>query len=121
MKDVIDFNRVPPEQIAIHERLVNWARWCRPSFVSSVHPMFRQAISAARAREEVGTAPPVNELDARVIQAAYAALQGRERRAIAWCYVTRGAVTGAMRQCGTDKRGLLELVNQAREKIAQGA
>ena len=121
MRDFIEFNRVPPEQMAIHWRLVNWARWCRPSFGSSVHPMFRQAISAARAREDVSTAPPVNEVDARVIQAAYAALQDRERRAIAWFYVTRGSVTGAMRQCGTDKRGLLELINRAREKIAQGA
>lgn len=121
MKDVIDFNRVPPEQIAIHERLVNWARWCRPRWGSAVHPMFKQAISAARAREDVSTAPPVNELDAQAIQTAYVALQDRERRAIAWCYVTREAVTGAMRQCGTDKRGLLELINQAREKIAQVA
>lgn len=83
--------------------------------------MFKQAISAARAREDVSTAPPVNELDAQAIQTAYVALQDRERRAIAWCYVTREAVTGAMRQCGTDKRGLLELINQAREKIAQEA
>ena len=81
--------------------------------------MFRQAISAARAREDAP--PPVNELDALAIQTAYVSLQDRERRAIAWCYVTRGSVTGAMRQCGTDKRGLLELINQAREKIAQGA
>ena len=121
MKDVIDFNRVQPEHIAIHDRLLNWARWCRPTWGSAVHPMFKQAISAARAREDISTAPPVNELDARVIQSAYAALQYRERRAIAWCYVTRGAVTWAMRQCGTDKQGLLVLINQAREKIAQGA
>lgn len=117
--NIIDFNRVPEDQFPIHDRLVNWGIWCRPRWGSAVSPMFKMAISMARARDGRDQPRQVDELDAKAIQAAFSKLSGRERRALSWCYVTQGSVKKAEVMCGTDKRGLYDLICQARASLTQ--
>ena len=41
-RDQIDFHEVRPEHLAIHQRLLNWAKWCSSGIRNvSVHPMFK--------------------------------------------------------------------------------
>lgn len=117
MKDVIDFNRVPPEQIAIHERLVNWARWCRPSWGSAVHPMWRKSGSARHWDIAPHIPMPVNTLDAVVVEKAIYHLPEKHREAVRWWYVYRRDPVAMARNLGVSKQGLADLVDVGRTML----
>jgi DNA-directed RNA polymerase specialized sigma24 family protein len=113
-----DFHYVPPEQAAIHERLLNWAKWVNGSGHPASSPMF-----AAYRSTEVWAAPeasqPVDTLDAKRLESAIATLDQVEREAIRWHYVNtrRHSPSRACRWLGLAKQALAQAVIDGRESL----
>lgn len=107
-----DFTRVKPEHEAIHDRLLNWARWCRGSRGQNVHPMFRQYrnsyFEATPARTCSGT------LDAVAVQKIMKDIPEAQRIALQWFYVKPGDPKRVCVALGVNKRDLVTLIDQGR-------
>jgi DNA-directed RNA polymerase specialized sigma24 family protein len=116
MNEAVDYNHVPAHQEAIHDRLVNWAKWCRSSGGRTVHPMFRGY------RDNYWEAQPlpdyVSTIDATEVQKTMAHLPEKHRLAVQWCYVIKSSPPRMARELGTSKYGLLELINEGRTMIS---
>jgi len=112
MKDGIDFNVIKPEHEAIHDRLLNWARWCKGSNSGNVHPMFRQYRNGYF--EATPAASYSDTVDAVAIQKAMKDIPEPQRIAIQWFYVKPGSPTKVCFALGVNKRDMLELIHQGR-------
>jgi hypothetical protein len=117
----VDFHAIPDSQAAIHERLLNWARWCFSGQAQDCAPMFSGYRST-----EVWAAPeassPVDKLDAQRIEKAVCALPYNHKHAIRWWYVMSSAhgrvgpaKTAAL--LGLTLEGLAMTVIQARDRV----
>jgi DNA-directed RNA polymerase specialized sigma24 family protein len=115
MRNIIDFNHVPPEQSAIHERLVNWERWQRGGNAGNVHPMFRQYRPAGYA--EASAPSTVNALDAVEVQKVMKDIPERHRIAVQWFYILRTSPTKVCQAVGCSKEGLAVLIEDGRTMI----
>jgi DNA-directed RNA polymerase specialized sigma24 family protein len=119
----VDFARVPIAQWHIHDRLENWARWCRGGSGQAARmercaPMFtlyRSAPAARRYGEE--TAVPVDKLDAQAVAKAVALLPSKHRRAIHWHYLNGRNPSAAARELGVSLQGLCDLVSNGRQML----
>lgn len=118
-KTEIDFHAVEAKHAAIHDRLLNWARWCNGSGGPSQSPMFRLFISPARARagEVAHFSVPVDRSDAVRIAKAVIALPDAHRSAIQWCYVKPVSPKRAAASIGTTMAGLALLVRDGRQML----
>lgn len=123
----VDFSRVPPSQWAMHDRLLNWARWCHGSSGEAARtggesPMFR-LYRSSDARREYGTETsiPVDQRDAHKIAAGVAALPFRQCKALGW-YYTKGArnAQAMAREVCLSLHGLAETVIAARAALIEG-
>lgn len=112
MKDGIDFNVIKPEHEAIHQRLENWARWCKGSNSGNVHPMFRQYRNGYW--EPAPTPTSSNVIDAVEVQKIMKDIPEPQRIAIQWFYVKPGSPKKVCFALGVNKRDLLELIHQGR-------
>jgi hypothetical protein len=113
----IDFHAVDPKHAGIHERLLNWGRWCNGSGGPDTSPMFRLFVSAARARAgdvSVSTGVPVDRTDAILISKAVIALPAPHRAAVNWAYVKPVSPRRAAASIGTTLEGLALLVRDGR-------
>ena len=112
---IVDFSHVPSNQTEIHDRLENWAKWCRGSGSRNVHPMFRQY------RDNYWEAQPaptyLNTIDATEIQKTMAHIPERNRMAVQWCYIAKSNPTRMCMALGVSKQGLLELVTDGRTMV----
>jgi hypothetical protein len=112
-KPIVDFHLVLPEHFAIHERMLNWARWCHSTGGRTVAPMFR----LYRCPDHWNTtALPdvVDSIDAQAIQKVMSQLPIKQRKALAWCYVIRTSPSKAIRELGVSMQGLSDLIWQGR-------
>jgi DNA-directed RNA polymerase specialized sigma24 family protein len=120
-RDAIDFHEVADSHVAIHLRLVNWARWCNGSGAPSTSPMFRLYIASARARSgdgvTYGGGSIVDTQDASKIARAVVALPEKHRAAINWAYVKPINPRRAAASIGTTLEGLALLVRDARQML----
>jgi hypothetical protein len=112
----VDFFDVPYGQTQIDERLVNWARWCKPQHTSYVLPMFRH-YKPYKYPESAGGGVPIDSKDALVIQKTMHKLPERHRLALGWCYVIRSNPARAAHDMGTSKEGLKKLIEDARVMV----
>lgn len=111
----VDFHAVPQAQVAIHERLENWARWCHNSGGRAVQPMFRLYRSS-----EQWQAPEVrvvDSLDAQRVQKGVSSLPECHRKAVAWCYVQRTNPRRAAVSLAVTMEGLALLVKDGRTML----
>lgn len=116
-RNYIDFHEVKPEHAAIHERLVNWARWVRGSGMSwTAHPMWKH-LKEKEALERRNIPLPVDTLDGHFMEKAVSALPEKHRHAIRWCYVFKGNPLGAARAAAVSKERLAELVGGGRSML----
>lgn len=115
----IDFHAVEAKHVDIHRRLENWARWCNGSGGPSTSPMFRLALSAARARggEVIAFGVGVDRSDAVRLAKAVVALPHGHRAAINWCYVKPISPRRAAAALGTTLEGLALLVRDGRQML----
>jgi DNA-directed RNA polymerase specialized sigma24 family protein len=118
-RDAIDFHEVADSHVAIHLRLVNWARWCNGSGAPSTSPMFRLYIAPARARSGDGVTHGggsiVDTQDASKIARAVVALPEKHRAAINWAYVKPINPRRAAANLGTTLDELALLLRDARQ------
>lgn len=84
-RDAIDFHEVRPIHAAVHERLLEWAKWCRNNEAGmNVHPMFRQYRS--KHDEQVAPAAKVDPLRAAALQKVFVGLPELNRWVLNWYY-----------------------------------
>jgi hypothetical protein len=113
---LIDFDHIDRRHAVIHERLLNWAIWCRGSGRTPPSPMFRQYRSSdARSGHE--TSLSVDSLDAHKIEKAVVALPAPHRMSLQWWYVYPVSVSRACRWVATTKDGLYLLCQDARQML----
>jgi DNA-directed RNA polymerase specialized sigma24 family protein len=125
-KQYIDFAAVPPSQWAMHDRLENWARWCRGDSGESARtessPMFEGYRSTEAHRIERGrygelTEVSIDKLDAQAVAKGVAVLPDKHRRALNWAYLRPRNPTYQARELGVSLSGLAELVRNGRQML----
>lgn len=119
-RDSIDWHMIPERQLAMHDRLLNWARWCRGPSSADVSPMFR-LYRATDANQGDGqryglrsTVDPVDSRDATKIARGVGLLPEPHRLSLQWFYVRPVAPARACREIATTQAGLVQLVHDGR-------
>ena len=116
--ETVDYCHVKPEHEAIHERLVNWARWLRPRLSGwHTHPMWRNSRTSRQWEVSPDISAPVNALDALAIERTVAQMPVKHRDAIRWWYVHAGNPVAMARRLGVSKQGLADLVDAGRTML----
>lgn len=110
-EEFVDYHLVPDSQIAIHERLTDWARWVRVRPHGwQVAPMFRQYRSHAWQWHTPEARPTVNMPEAVEMEKAVSLLPEKHREAVRFCYVWCGSPGAFARRLGVSKSGLQDLI-----------
>ena len=117
-KATIDFSRVEPNQIAIHDRLRNWARWVTPRTGNTVSPMFRGYRSHAWQWHTPEIRETCDMLDAQAIEKTVSKLPEKHRTAVRWAYVYRCTPAIACRELGLSYDGLYRHLRDGRQMLA---
>lgn len=116
-KNYVDYTLVATEHAAIHERLQNWARWCKAGRTGwAMHPMWRHLVEKEQ-KENPVVSIPVDTLDAHFVEKAVFQLPEKHRQAVRWSYVFRGNPVGACRLIAVSKERLAELVSEGRSML----
>jgi DNA-directed RNA polymerase specialized sigma24 family protein len=117
-RETVDYCHVQPQHEAIHERLVNWAKWVkvRPQGWPT-HPMWRKALTSKQWDASPHIPNPVNTLDAVEVEKTVSALPAKHRNAIRWSYVHQNDPAGTARTLGVSKQGLADLVEVGRTMV----
>ena len=116
-KNYVDFHQVLPEHGAIHERLSNWARWCKSGKAGrAMHPMWKHYVEK-EARDNPVASIPVNTLDGYFIEKQVFFLPEKHRHAIRWSYVFNNNPLAACRELEVSKDRLAELVKEGRAML----
>lgn len=116
----VDYQRVQPEHVAIHERLQNWRRWLSSKNVAwTSHPMWKhlKAKEEFLARERGEYHIPPDFQDAHAMEKAVSMLPEKHRFAIRWWYVYSGNPLRVARQAAVSKERLAELVKEGRQML----
>jgi len=117
----IDFHAVADEHLAIHSRLLEWARWVKPRRQGwPVSPMFRLYRSKNWQWERPTVRSDIDELQALAIERAVAKLPAPEMWAVRWSYVGCSGPGPIARSLGVSKAGLAELVTRGRTMLRNG-
>jgi hypothetical protein len=113
----VDFASVPVSQWKMHDRLENWARWCRGSQKqtgTAGSPMFSLYRSSEKERRRYGEemSVPVDKDDALKIHFAIVSptFDPKCRRALQWSYLHPRNPSGQAREMGVSLQGLRDLV-----------
>ena len=119
MNQPIDFHHIPTRQDGIHLRLEQWARWCMSHPTGgNVHPMFRMYQSKARQWEMPVIHAQASPKDNLEIERAVVWLPEKHRMAVRWGYCFPWTPVGAvLREIGTNRPGLAEMLVQARDML----
>jgi hypothetical protein len=116
MKPTIDFNRVEPHQLAIHERLVNWANWVSVRPHSRVQPMFRY-YRPAQHWEAKEFRTPCDLIDAQALEKVVGQLPPDHAFALRWAYVYRFEAWRACKCLAVHETGLHRYLRDARQMV----
>lgn len=116
-RDFIDFHLVPHEQLVMHGRLLNWARYVKHKFPVHIAPIWRLGKSNARQWEAPEPEVPVDTLDGHAIEKAVCQLPEKHRMALKWHYVLRTDPAHARKILGLTNDGLQRHVNDARTML----
>ena len=112
---MIDFFVIDPRHLAIHARLLNWARYVDPKRMGwPMHVMWRQGRSNGRQWHEPVINVPVNTLDGNDLEIAVRKLPPPHMEAVRWWYVYRTTPNKARRNLGVTDEGLFRLVHEGR-------
>lgn len=114
-----DFSTVLPGHNAIHNRLVNWARWVTVHPTSFTQPMFAGYTTSRKWEANPHISTPVDKLDAAVIEHAVAALPHHHRYVVRWLYVHRNtvSVTKMRKALGVTAMTASDLGHRARQML----
>ena len=113
-RDFIDFHLVPHEQLAMHDRLLNWARYVRVKRPMWQAPIWRLGKSGTRQWHSPEPREETDTLDGHALEKAVGALPDKHRDALRWHYVWRTTPAHARRVLGVTSDGLQRLVLDGR-------
>lgn len=116
MKRDLDFHHVRAEHAEIHERLLNWAKWCRGhSTRGQVLAMFR---AYRHGYEEPAPSGSVDTLDGHKMEKLVIALPEKHRTVLQWAYVKPYIPVHKVRKAlGLTTDGLYDLMHDARTML----
>lgn len=115
---VVDYNHVPDHHKAIHERLLNWARWVRPRAHGwHTHPMWKGALTSKQWDVSPHIPIPLKPLEAVEMEKAVSALPEKQRDAIRWSYVHCKDPVAMAKRLAVSKQGLADLVEAGRTML----
>lgn len=116
-KEAIDLSAVKPQHHAIHERLINWARWCRDgNGGAAVHPMFREYRNAYDELQVAGM--PCDTLDAVSLQKTFIRLPEKHRWVMCWWYCKPYIPVMKIRQAlGLSTPALMDAIDDSRAML----
>jgi DNA-directed RNA polymerase specialized sigma24 family protein len=116
-RDYIDFHFVEPHQIAIHDRLINWARYVQVKVPHWVAPIWKLGKSNTRQWHAPEPRIEVDILDGHAVEKAVYALPEKHRAAIRWHYVYKSGPVAACRKIGVNAEMLRRLVIEGRAML----
>lgn len=116
-REYIDFHYVEPEQLPMHDRLLNWERWVRVTVPGWQASIWRMGKSNTRQWHEPEMREETDILDAQAMEKAITALPDKHRAAIRWHYVYRTTPTQARKRLGVTNEGLQRLVADGRTML----
>jgi hypothetical protein len=119
-REHVDFVGVKEHHMGVHDRLLNWASWCRSRGAPNVAPGFELHQSDNWDKREYGAATVVgvDKMDAAQVAKAVARLPEKHRRAVQWYYTQRGMHPLAKaRELAVSVRSLRELLDDARQML----
>lgn len=117
--ETVDYNHVPDHHKAIHERLLNWARWVRVRPQGwQIQPMFK-GFRASKQWEASPHIPiAVDSLDGLHIERVVSSLPDKHKAALRWVYVFPSLHCNAMRRnLAVTEDGLARLIQDARTMV----
>ena len=112
---IVDFSHVPSNQTEIHDRLENWAKWCKPNHTSSMLAMFKGY--KPYLYPDRGPSSTTNSKEAAEVQKTLAFLPEKHRHAIQWFYIFKSNPTRMCMALGVSKQGLFDLVTDGRTMV----
>lgn len=115
-KIVPDFEKVEPHQKAIHERLLNWARWVSVGAEKNVSAMFRQYESPQH-WEPKAYRESCDLLDAQHIERTVRTLPRVHSGPLRWFYVYRTTPRRAARELCVSRESLHRNLREARQAM----
>lgn len=117
MREYVDFHHIDPHHGGIHDRLINWARWCYGTGGRfEVGAMF-VGVKSTDQWEASHQAIPVDQLDGLHIEKAVRFLPDDHRDAVRWSYVYRTPPAHACRSLGCTAAALATLVKRGRQML----
>jgi hypothetical protein len=116
-REPIDFHAVPQHQDKMHERLLNWARWCHGSPRVNVSAMFRlyRSREDGQALPEARTA--IDTLDGHKVERGVTMLPTQHRMALQWFYVSPSTPIKACRVIACTPMELALYVDDGRQML----
>ena len=116
-RDFADYHYVPAEQVAMHDRLTNWARYFADRWVPAQAAIWKLGKSNTRQWHEPEPKRDVDQLDAMTIEKAVRALPVVYREVLRWAYVDRTSPMKIRRKLGLSAQDLLQALNEARTML----
>lgn len=113
-RSYVDFNHVDPRHADIHDRLLNWARWCVGGGGSGMHPMFH-GFQANEHWVPKETVVPVDSLDASRMETAVMRMPQAHSAALRWSYVYGTSPRKMAQALGCTLESLQNLVVSGRQ------
>jgi hypothetical protein len=120
-RDPIDLHAVKPIHLVIHDRLNNWARWCKGGTRgSAMQPMFRTYREYAYVEPVVSI--PIDSLDGHRVEKLVIGLPEKHRTVLQWAYVhTYIPVRKVCQAVAVPYRDLPEMLHDARAMVRNRA
>jgi hypothetical protein len=119
-REPIDLHAVKPIHLVIHDRLLNWSRWCKATPPGSVQPMFRGFRAGYEEPEVVSI--PIDTLDGHRIEKLVISLPERHRTVLQWSYVhAHIPVRRVCQAVAVPYRELPDLIHDARAMVRNRA
>jgi len=116
-RDEIDFFVIEPHQMAMHDRLENWARWGVQRHQSWVNPMFRFSKSNSRQWHPVEIRLAIDPKDAVLVEKSVSALPPKNREAVRWWYLHKGSPRKQCARLGCTEDALNKMVRDGRQML----
>jgi hypothetical protein len=121
-----DLQCVRPEHVGVHDRLLNWAKWARPTaHAARISPMFQYYRPKAEdtAASDQGGGPLssralVDPNDAALMEERIVKLDEKQRRVIVWWYVWKTPPARFKRKMRMDYSQIEEILHGARNLLA---
>jgi hypothetical protein len=121
-REPIDLHAVKPIHLVIHDRLLNWALWCRGGLRggSTMSPMF---IGFRAGYEEAPVIQmPIDCLDGHRVEKIVVSLPERHRTILQWSYVhSHIPVRKVCQALGVPYRDLPDMIHDARAMVRNRA